>query len=126
MTQTILIADDDADIRRLLDGLFSGAGFSVLSARDGREALRLLIENGLPDVMVVDHNMPGKMGLDLIKEVRNREGDQHVAAILITGTHMRGSEDVRAALAHADLMLGKPFDYQQLLQMVQRLLSARI
>lgn len=125
MPYTVLIAEDDADVRTLLYRLFTNAGYEVWSARDGRDATRLLIENGFPDVMVLDHNMPHKTGLELIAEVRQREQTRHVVAIIITATHMRTSDDVRAALAHADLMLGKPFDYKQLLQMVERLLVQR-
>lgn len=125
MTQTVLIAEDDADVRMLLARLYKNQGYEVWSARDGRDAMRVLMENGFPDVMVVDHNMPHKTGLDLIAEVRQREPQRQVVAILITATHMRTSDDVRAALAHADLMLGKPFDYQQLLQTTARLLAQR-
>jgi CheY-like chemotaxis protein len=125
MPKTVLVAEDDADVRTLLYRLFTNAGYEVWSARDGRDATRVLIENGFPDVMVVDHNMPHKTGLDLIAEVRQREQKRHVVAIIITATHMRSSDDVRSALAHADLMLGKPFDYHQMLQMIDRLLSQR-
>lgn len=125
MPKTVLIAEDDADVRTLLYRLFTSHGYEVWSARDGRDATRVLIEQGFPDVMVVDHNMPHKTGLDLLREMRQREKKRHVIAILITATHMRSSDDVRAALAHADMMLGKPFDYKQLLQMVARMLAQR-
>ena len=125
MPKTILIAEDNVDIRTLLSSVFTRAGYTVHAARDGLDALRLMRENGFPDVLLADYHMPGKNGVELIEEVRKRDKDKRVVAILITATHMRSSDDVQEGLAHADLMIGRPFNYVQLLETVERLTSQK-
>jgi two-component system phosphate regulon response regulator PhoB len=123
MSKTILIAEDDTDLRTLLFTVFNSAGYTVYTARNGHDAIRLMRENGFPDVLLVDYHMPGKTGVEIIEEVRQREKERRVVAILITATHMRSSDDVQEGLALADLMIGKPFNYKQLLGTVERLTS---
>ncbi len=123
MPKTVLIAEDDQDVRNLLYRIFNDRGYDVLTARDGRDALRCMREDGLPDVLIADHNMPGLTGLELIQEVRKYDKQNAVKTILATATHMRTSDDVRKAIDHVDLMLAKPFDYQKLTQLVDRMLE---
>ena len=65
----ILIADDDPQILRALRITLSARGYDVLTASDGREALRLAAD-GHPDIIVVDLGMPGLTGIEVIEAVR--------------------------------------------------------
>ena len=67
---TVLIIDDDRDIRETLDCLFSYAGYAVRVARDGVSALSALMDV-MPDVMVTDMNMPRLGGFELLPLVRH-------------------------------------------------------
>ncbi len=124
MSKTVLIAEDDKDVRLMLYRMFSNHDYNVITAKDGRDAMRILREEGFPDLILADHNMPGLTGLELLQEVRKRDPDKAVKTILATATHMRTSDDVRAAIDHVDLMLAKPFDYDKLIQLVERLLQS--
>lgn len=124
MAKTVLIAEDDKDIRVILYKMFKDRGFEVFTANDGRDALRVLREEGFPDVLMLDFNMPGYNGLEVLKEVRKRDPERKVVAILATGTHMRTADDVRTALEYADLMMAKPFDLEQLDQLILQLSKA--
>jgi CheY-like chemotaxis protein len=123
MAKRVLIAEDDQDVRFMLYRMFKDRGYEVSTAKDGRDAMRCLREEGLPDVLLADHNMPGKTGLEVIQEIRKRDPERNCKTILATASHMRTSDDTRAALDHADLMLAKPFDYDKLMQLIDRLLE---
>lgn len=123
MPKTVLIAEDDNDVRLMLYRIFVNQGYEVLTAKDGRDALRSLREEGLPDVLIADHNMPGHTGLEVIQEMRKYDTTKSVKVILATATHMRTSDDVRQAIDHVDIMLAKPFDYDKLTQLVERMTS---
>lgn len=123
MSKRVLIAEDDQDVRLMLYRLFKDRGYEVSTAKDGRDAMRCLREEGFPDVIIADHNMPGLTGLEVLQEVRKRDPEKNVKTILATATHMRTSDDVREAVQHVDLMLAKPFDYDQLLRLIDRMLD---
>ncbi|MFZ4828050.1 MAG: response regulator [Phototrophicaceae bacterium] len=121
MNKRFFIADDDPSTRMLLSTALRRHGYEVETAKSGTDALRLLRELGLPDVFLVDYNMPGLNGLEVIQEVRAHDPTHSVKIILATGTHMRSSDLVEPILSYADFMLAKPFDINKLLQVVEQL-----
>lgn len=110
MTATALIAEDDLSLRRIMSKAFRLAGFTVKEAGDGHEAMQHLQQN-LPDLIVLDHNMPGPSGLTILSHVRQAEGGQVVTIILMTGDHL--VEQVPEA-ALADYFLLKPVSMHDL------------
>jgi CheY-like chemotaxis protein len=66
--QRIMVVDDDAGIRRSLDSLLSRAGYQVIQAGDGSEAIRLWREHGA-DLVITDLHMPNKDGIQTIVEL---------------------------------------------------------
>lgn len=83
---TILIVDDDVEVRELLDLLLSSEGYRCITAEDGPTALALhLAERDRPDLVLADFNLPNRInGLDLVQTIRERLGE-NVPAILLTG-----------------------------------------
>jgi len=79
----VLIADDDSDFRRLLVGRARKMGFYVTEANDGKEAMEALAKDNY-DVLVVDLYMPGKTGLDVIRDAQSIYKD--LEAIIVTGS----------------------------------------
>jgi CheY-like chemotaxis protein len=122
---TVLVVDDDAVVRSALRIAFEtapdaegGAAFEVHEAADGRSALDLLA--GTPvDAVVLDVMMPGMDGLEVLQSIR-RDGDVAIAIVMLTA---RGREsDVTTALrAGADAYLTKPFDLDELTEVVERI-----
>jgi two-component system chemotaxis response regulator CheY len=98
----VLVADDDAVIRRVLAGMLARAGFDVATAADGAIALELDRVTAF-DIVVVDYNMPTP-GLDVVRELRARRGRAPYLVVL-TG---ECDADVRCVEAGADLVLVKP------------------
>jgi len=113
----VLVVDDDADIRLLLEELLSGAGYGVETAEDGRAALRAFHANPA-DVIVLDLSMPELDGFETLERLRDLSD---VPVILLTARS--GEIDkVRGFRAGADDYVVKPFGRQELLARIEALL----
>jgi DNA-binding response OmpR family regulator len=114
---TILIADDDADVRALLAGLLERAGHDVLTASNGREALRLLHARR-PRLVLLDVSMPGMNGWQALERIREIS-DVPVLMLTASGEEL---DRVRGLRGGADDYVTKPFGRQELLARVDALL----
>ncbi len=109
----VLVADDDASVRRLLVGVLENLGHEVLEASDGEEAWRALSAPDAPSVAVLDRQMPGLDGLEICRRVRAREGSAYVYVVLLSAA--AEASDVAAGLAAgADDYVTKPFHAAEL------------
>ncbi|MFI1913000.1 response regulator transcription factor [Nocardia sp. NPDC020380] len=115
---TVLVAEDDPNVRSTLDQLLRFEGYRVLLAADGREALELL-ERERPDLAVVDVVMPQLDGLSLCRLLRRR-GDR-LPILVLTARHQVGDR-IAGLDAGADDYLAKPFDTEELLARLRALL----
>jgi DNA-binding response OmpR family regulator len=113
----ILVVDDDADIRVLLERLFGRAGHKVCSAANGLDALRALYEHQ-PDLVVLDVSMPGMDGWETLTRIRELT-DIPVVMLTARGAEL---EKVRGLRAGADDYVTKPFGRQELLARAEALL----
>jgi DNA-binding response OmpR family regulator len=109
----VLIAEDDAPSRLMLQSLLTRWGYSVIPACDGNEAWRILGEPGHPHILVLDWIMPGIEGPEIVQRLREREPDQLYYAIIITSRNDKNSA-VSALDRGADDFVGKPFDIAEL------------
>jgi DNA-binding response OmpR family regulator len=113
----ILVADDDADVRGLVAGLLERAGYRVIGAADGREALRLLYARR-PALVVLDVTMPGLDGWQVLERIRE-VSDVPVLMLTAQGEELHR---VRGLRGGADDYVPKPFGRQELLARVEALL----
>jgi len=109
---TILLIDDDDQVRRLLQIALEDAGYHVLSAANGKEGLRLL-HNQLVNVIVVDIFMPDMDGLELIQLLRKTRSANKIIAIS-GGLGERNYLDTAKHFGANDT-LSKPFSMQEFL-----------
>jgi two-component system NtrC family response regulator len=116
---TILIVDDDRNIRRVLTGLLQEAGHSTLEAPDVDGALTVIREGSI-DAIISDLKMPGKSGLDLL--AANRSLKPSVPLIMITA-HGDIETAVAAMKKGAYDFITKPFDEEELLRSVRKALA---
>jgi putative two-component system response regulator len=120
---TVLVADDDSTARRVLGRILETAGYTVIHAEDGSTA-RQLVRDEMPDLLMLDINMPGTDGVDLCREVKSDPRTSLVPVIHVTGSI--GREDRLAALrAGSDEFVAKPYDVEELLTRVRSLLRTR-
>jgi chemotaxis protein histidine kinase CheA len=117
--QTALVVDDSLTARRLAAKVMKDAGYTVRTAIDGLDAVSIL-QNFVPDVLLVDMEMPRMNGLELTSHVRNAERTKHIPVIMITS---RSTEKHRlqAKTAGVDVYLTKPFSDEVLLDHVMQL-----
>jgi len=113
---TVLIVDDDASIRMLVQELLEDEGYSVVSASNGAAGLAC-IEAGSLGLALVDAKLPDMSGQQLCQQVRATEQDSHLPIILFTG--MLGDVKGYALAACADDYLTKPFDIDEMLSKVR-------
>ncbi|HTN50718.1 MAG TPA: response regulator [Burkholderiaceae bacterium] len=120
--RSALVVDDSLSARRAAAQFMRDAGFSVRSAIDGIEAAAL-IEKQVPDIVLVDMEMPRMNGLEFTTHVRSREATRHVPIIMITS---RSTEKHRrqAEAVGVNVYLTKPFSDDELLDHVERLTAS--
>jgi diguanylate cyclase (GGDEF)-like protein len=109
----VLIADDEAVSRRLLESLLRRWGYDVIVASDGLEASRILQSPGAPKLVVFDLMMPGLDGAQLCREIRERKDDPYTYILLLTGKRSKG-DVIEGLEAGADDYITKPFEPQEL------------
>lgn len=118
MTLRVLAVDDSLTMRELLRKALSTAGFSVMLASDGQEALDRL-EAAAPDLIVTDLNMPRLDGFGLIEAIRGGSNASHVPILVLTTETGQDLKD-RARRIGATGWIGKPFDDAALVATIRR------
>jgi len=120
-TPLILVVDDDENIRRLVQTGLAKEGYDAIEAAEAESALTLLDER-LPDLMIVDMKLPGMDGMDLIAEARKRDGC--LSVIMFTG-HGEVETAVEAMRRGARDFIPKPFAMERLYDAVKKALDAQ-
>ncbi|MCC3424551.1 MAG: response regulator [Microcoleus sp. PH2017_01_SCD_O_A] len=120
---TVLVVDDNPDLRFYVSGILRESGFAVLLARNGEEGFAVA-KNRRPDLIVTDLMMPVISGLDLIRMIRQDEDLRGTPAILLTA---KADADTRIEGVErgADAYLSKPFNDRELLAEVRNLIALK-
>jgi DNA-binding response OmpR family regulator len=117
----VLVADDEPDLRSLVQYSLRGAGYEVVTAADGGEALDVALERK-PDLAVLDVRMPKMTGLEVTRQMRENDATAHTPVLLLTAAVEK--EDVAEGFAAgAYAYLEKPFDPWELVSRVEALLA---
>jgi two-component system, OmpR family, phosphate regulon response regulator PhoB len=120
---TILVADDEDDVRELVAYRLTRSGYEVIDAVDGQEALRLALEQP-PDLMLLDVMMPRLDGYELTRRLRAEESLRSTPVILLTARSQE-SDVGRGFEVGADDYLKKPFSPDELVARVRAVLGRR-
>jgi DNA-binding response OmpR family regulator len=119
----VLVADDDPDILALVSFRLERAGYDVLGAKDGEEALRLALDRA-PDLAVLDVMMPKLDGYEVTTRLRQNGATRRMPIILLTA-RVQEADIARGFEAGADDYVKKPFSPQELGARVQAILGRR-
>jgi two-component system phosphate regulon response regulator PhoB len=120
MDITILIADDEPNQLELMDYNLRNAGFSIIKASNGLDALEL-IENNTPDLIILDWMMPKMSGIDVCRTLRSRS-ETKLLPIIILSARSEDSDKSLGLDTGADDYISKPFSPKELLSRVKALL----
>jgi two-component system phosphate regulon response regulator PhoB len=120
MPASVLIVEDEADLRELVRYNLEAEGFRTVLAESGDEAVER-IRDGAPDLILLDWMLPGLSGIELCRRWRSREETAQTPIIMITA---RGEEEerVRGLATGADDYIVKPFSMPELVARIQALL----
>jgi two-component system, OmpR family, phosphate regulon response regulator PhoB len=114
--RSVLVVDDDETVRSVIAEVLDDAGYVVLEADCGRQALRLAHEH-VPLIVVMDHMLPDMSGLDVLEQLRAHPSSRYIPVMLVSGlAHKLVDRD-----HGADGVLAKPFDITALVERVDAL-----
>jgi len=119
----VMVVDDSLTVRRISERLLTRAGYQVVLAKDGVDALRQLQEV-TPDVILVDIEMPRMDGFDLTRNIRSDQRYATLPIIMITSRTADKHRNVAMQLG-VNLFLGKPFQDEELLHHINQFISAK-
>jgi DNA-binding NtrC family response regulator len=120
LKRRILVVDDENDLRILLSDMLLGAGYEVVSAADGEEAIGLLGKNETIDVALLDIQMPIVNGIEVLKHIKNNHPS--VRAVMLTGF-----ADLKYAMEAREFgardFINKPYRVEDILATIRRVLQ---
>ena len=119
--KTILVADDETHILNVVSLKLRNAGFRVLTAHDGQEALDIALAE-LPDLLITDYHMPQLSGLELCRRLKQDATTEGMPKIMLTarGYHLEPADTESSGIRK---MLSKPFSPRHLLATVNEVLA---
>ena len=121
--QKVLVVDDNQDVRELIVHILNSDGFHVYAAVDGENALAILNSNPV-DLVLLDVMMPGKSGLEVLKEIRTGSNKKIREVPVMMITAMSSTDDVDQALAiGANSYVVKPFRGTTIREKVRKILD---
>ncbi|MEO8431283.1 MAG: HD domain-containing phosphohydrolase [Acidobacteriota bacterium] len=120
----ILVVDDDEDVRALLSRLLRVTGYAVEEAASAEEAAEA-IQRRAPDLILLDMQLPGRSGQDLLEEIRSIPRMRTTPVVMLTGA-ATPARKVRAIEAGATDFLAKPFSNVELTARVRSLMSLKL
>jgi two-component system chemotaxis response regulator CheY len=121
MSKVILTADDSASVRQMVGFTLKGAGYQVVEASDGQDALAKAKANGV-HMVVTDLNMPNMNGIELIKALRAEPKYKFIPIVMLT-TESQDTKKQEGKSAGATGWIVKPFKPDQLLAVVKKVLG---
>jgi two-component system, chemotaxis family, chemotaxis protein CheY len=121
MSKRIMTVDDSASVRQMVSFTLKDAGYEVVEAADGRDALAK-VNGGSVHMVITDLNMPNLDGIGLIKELRAKPGFKFIPIVMLT-TESQDSKKQEGKSAGATGWIVKPFKSDQLLAVVKKVLG---
>lgn len=116
-TKQILVVEDIEMNRKIVRIVLKAKGYEVLEAVDAEEAL-IMLQNRLPDLILMDIALPGLSGEELTRQIKARAEWRHVPIIALTAAAMKGEQE-RFRDAGCDDYISKPVDTHALVKMVE-------
>lgn len=121
MGKTVLVVDDSVSMRQMVSFTLKGAGFEVVEAGDGKEAVDKLNGGAKPNLVITDLNMPNMDGISLIKAIRGMAAFKFTPVLMLT-TESSGDKKKEGQSAGATGWIVKPFNPEQMLATIGKVL----
>ena len=118
--KTIMIAEDDAFIGDIYEVKLKDAGYNVILASDGRDAIEKLEGGASPDILLLDIVMPYMDGFDVLEAMNNREEWKKIPVVLLTNLSQKEDVDRGKALGAKDYLIKSHFTPTEVLSKVEK------
>ena len=122
MSKVIMTADDSASVRQMVNFTLKNAGFQVVEAVDGKDALSKLTNTPV-NMLITDLNMPNMDGIELIRNVRALGSSLKFIPIIMLTTESQPEKKQEGKTAGATGWIVKPFKPEQLLSVIKKVLG---
>jgi DNA-binding response OmpR family regulator len=117
----VLLAEDDRALRRFLEVVLQRAGYKVIPAADGLEAMKLALSTEI-DIVVTDAMMPNLSGHEFCRFLRNSQTLSHLPVILLSALERK---ETNQDSGHVDAFLSKPVSGDSLIECIENLLAKK-
>lgn len=117
----VLLAEDDRALRRFLEVVLQRAGYEVIPAADGLEAMKIALSAKI-DIVVTDAMMPNLSGHEFCRFLRNSQTLAHLPVILLSALERK---DTNQDSEHVDAFLSKPVSGDSLIECIEKLLARK-
>jgi two-component system, chemotaxis family, chemotaxis protein CheY len=121
MSKVIMTVDDSTSIRQMVGFILKDAGYEVIEAVDGKDAVGHLLNNSNIDMIITDLNMPNMDGIELITHVRTMPKYKYIPIVMLTTESQDGKKQAGKA-AGATGWIVKPFKPEQILAVIKKVL----
>jgi two-component system, cell cycle response regulator DivK len=121
LNKTVLLVEDNPHNRKIFSGMLAHAGFHVVEAEDGNQALAQAVAAN-PDLILMDLSIPGVDGWEVTRRLKADPKTQPIPIVALTAHAMRGDEE-RARQAGCDGYLSKPISPKRVVEEVKRYLK---
>ena len=121
MSKTILVVEDQEDNRQILRDLLGSAGFRMIEAHDGEEALTVA-RSERPNLILMDIQLPILDGYEATRSIKRDPELKHIPVIAVTSYALSGDEE-RARAARCDGYVAKPYSTRHLLAKIGQFLE---
>lgn len=119
----VLVIDDDAMNRELLEAILDANGFDVILARHAQEGIEKATQVQ-PEIILLDMRMPDMDGVEACEHLKAGDTTRHIPVIMLTGSDSR-SDHKRIQSAGADAMLLRPFEFSELIDLISSLTTGK-
>lgn len=117
----ILVTDDEADLRGVLSMRLSEAGYEIIEADNGKDALRIAKEQ-TPDLLILDIMMPGMDGMSMSQQLKEDAATKDIPIIFLTGLQDKKTQSTDYN-SGANIIFAKPYEAKELLATVKNLIG---
>ncbi len=121
MGKTVLVVDDSVSMRQMVSFTLTGAGYEVVEAGDGKEAVDKLNGGAKPNLVITDLNMPNMDGISLIKAIRGMAPHKFTPILMLT-TESSDAKKKEGQGAGATGWVVKPFNPEQMLATIKKVM----
>jgi len=124
MTPRVMLVEDEANILEVVRFLLSRDGWEVFGHGNGANAIEEIARR-MPDAIVLDVMLPGRSGLEILRDLRDRADLAHIPVLMLTAKGLDRDRDTALSLG-ANAYLTKPFANDELIATVKRLVTATV